>query len=115
MLHQTVRVLAFGLGALLFLGGLVALSAGGEAMIAGVEAIVMAAVLMVASLIQRSGYRSEFAERHNKAPGPGGGEDGPLEHRFVPTTETFLDPTSHRLMRVYEDPRTSERRYRAER
>ena len=114
MLHQTIRVLAFGLGALLFLGGLVALSAGGEAMIAGVEAIVIAAFLMVASVIQRSGYRSEAAERHNRAPGPGGGEDGPLEHRFQPTTETFLDPTSRRLMRVYEDPRTSERRYRAE-
>jgi len=114
MLHQTVRVLAFGLGVLLFLGGLVALSAGGEAVFAGVEAIVIAAVLMVASVIQRSGYRSEAAERVNGAPGPGGGEDGPLEPRFLPTTEAFVDPTSHRLMRVYEDPRTSERRYRAE-
>jgi hypothetical protein len=32
----------------------------------------------------------------------------------VPTTELFVDPTSHRLMRVYVDSRTGERRYKAE-
>jgi hypothetical protein len=114
MLQHTIRVVAFALGVVIFLGGLVAISAGGAAAISGVEAVVIGTVMMVASLIQRSGYRSEAAERSHAAPGRGGGEDGLIEPRFAPTTEVFVDPTSHVLMRVYEDPRTGERRYRAE-
>jgi hypothetical protein len=113
MLNQTIRVLTFGLGALLFLGGVVVLGVGG-ATIAGLETVALAAAMMIAAVLQRSGYRSEAAERSNEAPGPGGGESGPMDPRFAPTREVFIDPTSHLLMRVYEDPRTSERRYRAE-
>jgi hypothetical protein len=114
MLQHAIRVVAFALGVVIFLGGLVAISAGGAAAISGVEAVVVGTIMMVASLIQRSGYRSEAAERSHAAPGPGGGEDGYIEPRFAPTTEVFVDPASKVLMRVYEDPRTGERRYRAE-
>jgi hypothetical protein len=69
---------------------------------------------MIAALLQRSGYRSEAAERDKSEPGPGGGETGSLEPRFVPTSEVFIDPTSRYRMRVFEDPRTGERRYKAE-
>ncbi len=113
MLHSTIRVLTFGVGALLFLAGLAVLGVGG-ATVAGIETIVIASVMMVAAVLQRSGYRSEVAERSNEPPGPGGGESGPLDPRFAPTTEAFVDPTSHLLMRVHEDPKTGERRYRAE-
>ena len=82
--------------------------------VAGVFAIAIASVIMVAAVLQRSGYRSEAAERSHAAPGPGGGEDGYMEPRFMPTNEVFVDPTSHLLMRAYEDPRTGERRYKAE-
>jgi hypothetical protein len=114
VLHQSIRVLAFGFGALLFLGGLVAISAGGPAAVSGLWSVALAAAIMVAAVLQRSGYRSEAAERSHAAPGPGGGEDGNVEPRFAPTNEVFVDPTSGLLMRVYEDPRTGERRYRAE-
>jgi hypothetical protein len=37
-----------------------------------------------------------------------------MDPRFVPTKEIFTDPTSGRMMRVFVDTRTGERRYRAE-
>ena len=112
MLPTWIRWLAFGVGAFLILGGFVAATAG-EAF-AGAEAIVFGAVAMIASILQRPRYRSNAAELGHEDAGPGGGEDGPLEPRFLPTNEVFLDPTSRRLMRVFVDPRSGERRYRAE-
>jgi hypothetical protein len=114
MLIPTIQVLAFAVGGLFFLGGLVAIGAGGPDAISGVWAVAMGTAIMVATLIQRSRYRSEAAERVHDTPGPGGGEIGYLEPRFLPTTEVFTDPTSRRVMRVFVDPRTGERRYRAE-
>jgi len=113
MLHNTIRTATFALGALLFLGGVAVLAVGG-ATIAGIETVGLASVMMIAAVIQRSGYRSEAAERSHEPPGPGGGEIGYIDPRFIPTTEVFVDPQSHHLMRVYEDPRTGERRYKAE-
>jgi hypothetical protein len=37
-----------------------------------------------------------------------------MEARFMRTDERFVDPTSHLTMRVWIDPTTGERRYRAE-
>ena len=96
----------------MILGGLVAAGAGETG--AAVEAVIIGTVAMVAAVLQRPRYRSAVAERGNDRAGPGGGEDGPLEPRFLATTELFVDPTSGRLMRVFVDPRTGERRYRAE-
>jgi hypothetical protein len=115
VLHQSVRILAFVFGLLMFVGGLVAISAGGPAALSGLWSVAIASVIIIAAVLQRSGYRSEAAERSHILPGPGGGEDGYVEPRFAPTDEVFVDPASQILMRVYEDRRTGERRYRAER
>jgi hypothetical protein len=61
-----------------------------------------------AGVLQRTRYRT------NAELGPGGGEPGILEPRFVPTNEVFTDPTTRCVMRVFMDPRSGERRYRAE-
>lgn len=114
MLHSVVRVLAFCFGVLLFLGGLVAISAGPPAALSGIWAIVIGSVAMVASVMQRPRYRSQAAERSHSDSGPGGGEVGVIEPRFLPTNEVFADPTTGHLMRVFVDPRTGERLYRAE-
>ena len=114
MLSTWIRWLAFVIGALIALGGFAAALGDGSNVAVGVEAIGLGAGLMVAAVLQRSRYRSGHAERQHDDPGPGGGEDGLLEPRFLPTTEIFVAPTSHRLMRVFTDPRTGERRYRAE-
>ena len=98
----------------MFLGGLAAIGVGGPDAVSGVFVVAIASVIMVVAVLQRSGYRSEAAERGRAEPGPGGGEDGYMEPRFMPTNEVFVDPTSHLLMRAYEDPRTGERRYKAE-
>ena len=67
-------------------------------------------------LVERMRYHSEAAEGAPRTPGaPGGdGPDQPLEARFRPTPEVFVDPTSGRTMRVHVDPDTGERRYRVE-
>ncbi len=114
MLQQAIRSLAFVAGGLIFFGGVVAIAAGGPAAPSGIWAVGIGAAFMIAALLQRPRYRSEAAERSHATPGPGGGEEGYLEPRFMPTTEVFRDPTSGRLMRVYEDPHSGERRYRAE-
>lgn len=114
MLSSWIRWLAFGIGALLILGGFAAASTGGSDVAVGVEAIVLGAAFMVAAVLQHSRYRSDSADLKHEEPGPGGGEDGLLEPRFLPTNEVFVDPSSRRRMRVFVDPRTGERRYRAE-
>ena len=112
MLPSWVRWLAFGVGAFLILAGFAVGAAGDVAV--GAETIVLGAVALIVSLLQRPRYRSNTAEVGHDDAGPGGGESGFMEPRFLPTNEVFVDPTSHRLMRVFADPRTGERRYRAE-
>jgi hypothetical protein len=114
MLDPAIRVLAFVFGGLFFAGGLAELAVHEADAGSGVFAILIGTAIMVAAVVQRSRYRSEAAERGHDEPGPGGGESGYMEPRFMPTTEVFADPTSRHLMRVYVDPRTGERRYRAE-
>jgi len=114
MLDATVKVLAFGLGLLTFLGGLVAIAAGGPVALSGIWAVLFGSAVMVATLMQRGRYRSEAAERSHSDPGPGGGESGVIEPRFMTSTEVFTDPTTGHVMRVFMDPRTGERLYRAE-
>ena len=80
----------------------------------GVWLVIVGGTGIVAIALERSRYRSEAAERLSAPAGPGGGEDGALESRFQRTEEAFIDPTSGRLMRVWLDPMTGERRYQAE-
>jgi UPF0716 family protein affecting phage T7 exclusion len=112
---MVVRVLLGGCGLLLLIAGL-ALAAAGfvGAFFGALWLIVPGAVLIIVALIEVTRYRSQAAEQANSPPGPGGGETGPLEPRFRPTAEVFVDPTSKMRMRVYSDPRTGERRYVAE-
>jgi len=107
-----VRIVLGTIGALMLLSG-VALSASVGVGV-GAWLIVSGSILLIAVIIESSRYRSQAAERGSFSPGPGGGETGPLERRFAPTAEIFVDPTSNHRMRVYVDTRTGERRYVAE-
>jgi hypothetical protein len=109
-----VRILALGLGGLLILTGLGIVVATPLGVVAALPALVSGGIVVVAVLVERMRYRSEAAERTGNPPGPGGGESGPIESRFVPTNERFVDPTSGHTMRVFVDANTGERRYRAE-
>ena len=117
--------MGIGLARLLVLVGGVGLTLLGLALVAivgpagslvGIYAVGLGLALIVAALIERVRYRSDVAEREAAPIGPGGGEpmDALLEARFRPTDEAFIDPTSGRKMRVWLDPRSGERRYRAE-
>ena len=115
--QTVVRVLLGALGAILLLGGIgvaVAVSDVPGAWVGGGWMIISGSVLLVAVLIEVSRYRSASAELGHEAPGPGGGEPGPLDARFRRTDEVFVDPTSKRTMRVFVDASTGERRYVAE-
>ncbi len=110
------RGLVIGLGVLMVLAGLAAVSAGNTGAIAGLWLVLVGMVLIVVAIVERWRYRSESAERSGLPVGPGGGEPTgePLESRFQRSDEVFVDPTSERRMRVWLDRQTGERRYRAE-
>jgi hypothetical protein len=115
MLSATVRGIIVIVGGLLALGGLTVLFSGIPSPWTGVWLIAMGAFLIVIVLIERRRYRSEAADRAGDPYGPGGGEpEGAVEARFRLTDEVFIDPTSRLRMRVFVDPATGERRYRAE-
>jgi len=84
--------------------------------VAGLYCLLFGAALIVGALLERMRYRSDAVDRSGSAIGPGGGEplDAPIEPRFAPTAEVFVDPTSGHRMRVFMDATTGERRYRAE-
>ena len=111
-----VRVLLAFFGALGLLVGLAVIVAGGPGAFAGLWLVFTGGVLLLAVAFERKRYRSEQADRMGAQPGPGGGEqlDAPMETRFRRTDEFFEDPTSRQRMRVWLDPATGERRYRAE-
>jgi hypothetical protein len=112
-----VRVVMIGVGLLCVAGGVVLVSGGSTDAPGGLWLIVLGAVLAIVPVIERRRYRSEVADKANLDPGPGGGEapDAPIEARFQPTAEVFVDPTTGHRMRVLVDPRSGERRYLAER
>jgi hypothetical protein len=111
-----VRMLMAFVGALMLLGGLALTVSGVPGAVAGLWLVITGGVLLMAVALERVRYRSEQADRTGAAPGPGGGEslEGPMEPRFRRTDELFEDPTSRRRMRVWLDPVSGERRYRAE-
>jgi hypothetical protein len=106
-------LLIFGL--LISIGGLAAMTVGGEAALSGLWAVAVGGFLMIVAVLERTRYRSQAAEVANDPIGPGGGETtGPVDPRFRPTDEVFVDPTTGLKMRVLVDGRTGERRYVAE-
>lgn len=110
------RALAFILGSLLVLSGIASVAVDGAAGAAGAWLIIVGMILMLATVLERWRYRSEPADLSGLPIGPGGGEPlgEPMEGRFQRTDELFVDPTSGRQMRVWLDPQSGERRYRAE-
>jgi hypothetical protein len=110
------RGLVILFGILLAASGLLLFAMGPGFPIAGLITFGSGLVLIVGALVERLRYRSASAERSSEPPGPGGGEpiDRPMDPRFVRTEERFIDPTTHAAMRVWLDPTTGERRYRAE-
>jgi hypothetical protein len=112
-----LRVAVIFIGAVIVVVGIgFLLAPGGYTAGIGIYGVVIGALLVGAGLLERSRYRSAHAETTSAAPGPGGGEptDRPMETRFRRTDERFIDPTTNRPMRVWIDPETGERRYRAE-
>lgn len=110
------RLLVLVIGVLLALSGL-ALVAGGPSLApSGIWPLLIGLALIVGSLIEKARYRSDEAERNAAPHGPGGGEpvEVTLDPRFRPTEERFEDPTTRQRMRVWVDPTSGERRYRAE-
>jgi hypothetical protein len=111
-MYDIVRILIATVAVLMFIGGVVLLPAAPPV---AVELVLFGGAGILAIVLERGRYRSEHAERSSLPAGPGGGEtDATLEPRFLRTGEAFVDPTSGRRMRVWMDPRTGERRYRAE-
>ena len=108
----TMRVVVGVLGALMIVGGIVAVAIG--AWPGGLWAMLVGAVAITAVTLERSRYQSEAAERSAREAGPGGGEPSRPIPPFRPTDEVFVDPTSRRRLRVYVNPATGERRYYAE-
>ncbi len=95
----------------------VAVMAGGRGSAwAGAWLVAIGLAIVVAALVERQRYRSDSAEAFGAPIGPGGGDPigEPIEGRFQRTGEVFIDPTSGHRMRVWLDPGSGERRYRAE-
>ena len=113
---SALRVFILSLGGLMTVGGFVAITLGGPMGLVGLWSIVAGLVIVAFTVLERQRYRSRAAEMGPEAPGPGGGEplDAPLEPRFSPTSERFVDPTTGVQMRVYVDAASGERRYRAD-
>ena len=115
-MSTVVRTLIVLAGVVLMLLGMGALALPGAGGIAFLQLFGFGAFLVIAVAIERQRYRSEAAERLHAMPGPGGGEPAsdPLDPRFRPSNEVFIDPTSGVRMRVVVDPSSGERRYVAE-
>jgi hypothetical protein len=112
VLTATTRLVVAAVATLFLVGGLGAIALGGSLAATGLWLVIAGAVVLVALAIERNRYRSEEAERSFESVGPGGGEpSGPLDPRFRRTDETFVDPTTGVMMRVFVDRATGDRRY----
>jgi hypothetical protein len=110
-----LRVVVGVVALLMLAAGLaVFLTTGGAGAVSGLWLMALGAVGLVAVAFERMRYRSEAAERSGEAPGEAGIDSGPAEARFRATEERFVDPTTRRQLRVWVDPDSGERRYRAD-
>jgi hypothetical protein len=111
-----VRAILVIVGLVQLVGGFAIIVGGSADAPGGLWLMAIGGFLLVIPFLERARYRSEATEHGTAAVGPGGGEtmETPLEPRFRPTPEAFVDPTSGHRMRVLVDPRTGERRYVAE-
>jgi hypothetical protein len=107
------RILVGALGVLFLVGGIavVASTGPGGDLFSALFLFVPGVVMIAAVVLERTRYRSLHAERTGDGHGPGGGETHPVEPRFRPTDERFVDPTTEVPLQVWVDPATGERRY----
>jgi len=108
----TLRLVVGTCAALLLVAGVGVIVFGGLPGLSGLWLVATGAVGLVAVVLERSRYRSEDAERRGQDPGVAGIDGDPLDPRFRPTDERFVDPTTRRAVRVWVDPASGERRYR---
>lgn len=116
-MSAVVRGALVVLGIVLMVAGLAIIAAlPSIGVVVGLQVFGSGAFFVVIVAIERHRYRSASAEQTNQPPGPGGGEPtgAPIEPRFRPTAELFIDPTTGQRMRVLIDPTNGERRYIAE-
>ena len=109
---NVLRVLVAAISALLLLAGMFAVAGGGATAASGFWLLLMGAAGLLAVTFERMRYRSEAAERSGEPAGSAGMDSGPLDPRFQPTEERFIDPTTRQRLRVWIDARNGERRYR---
>lgn len=109
-----LRILVGVLALLMLLVGSAVLVMGGAGALSGLWLIVVGAGGLMAVAFERLRYNSEAAERSGEAPGQAGIDGGPLGPRFRATEERFVDPTTRQQLRVWMDPESGERRYRAD-
>jgi hypothetical protein len=108
----TLRIVVGACAALLVIAGIGVIIFGGLPGPSGLWLVATGAIGLVAVLLERTRYRSEDAELRGQDPGVAGIDDDPLDPRFGPTDERFVDPTTRRAVRVWVDPASGERRYR---
>jgi len=111
-MFTTLRIVVGAGAALLLAAGIGVIAIGGPPGLSGLWLVAMGAIGLVAVAFERTRYRSEDAERRGQDPGVAGVDADPIDPRFRPTDERFVDPTSRRAVRVWADPATGERRYR---
>lgn len=111
-MFTTLRIIVGACSALLVAAGIGVIIFGGPAGPAGLWLVATGVVGLVAVLLERTRYRSEDAELRGQDPGIAGVDADPLDPRFRPTDERFVDPTTRRAVRVWVDPASGERRYR---
>jgi hypothetical protein len=97
---------------LFLLAGLFLVAGGGPPIVSGLWLLLLGGVGLVIVAFETRRYGSEAAELKHDPVGGAGVETGAPEPRFRPTDERFIDPTTRRLVRVWMDPGTGERRYR---
>ena len=107
-----LRIVIGAVSALLVMAGLAIIGVGGAPGLSGLWLVAIGAAGLVAVAFERTRYRSEAAEEQGDEPGIAGIDDGPVDPRFRPTDERFVDPTTRQAVRVWVDSSTAERRYR---
>ena len=111
------RVFLVLVGVMLVALGLWTVAYGNEGdpglVIVGILTISFGVVFIGVLAFERMRYRSAATEIPTSVGSPGGEVSGePLEPRFQPTSEVFIDPSSGKRMRVFADPASGERRYK---
>ena len=111
-MFTTLRFVVGTAAALLLAAGVAVIVFGGVPGLSGLWLVGMGAIGLIAVALERTRYRSEDAERRGQDAGIAGIDGDPLDPRFRPTDERFVDPTTRQAVRVWVDPASGERRYR---